>query len=949
MRIIARVFFGVTLVLVLTGSALYFLRKPIAGAAVERVMARAGLEQPNVSVRDVNFSDLLLSEMKAGSDANAPEVYLRDVEFGFDLFDLLLRGKLFSAEIGSGDVTVVADAPGAISIAGWSPGGSSSPASQPVKVVSVKNIALRIVTPKGDAQATIDGSLDFDAGGRFEIIARAEKAGFPLASISALEGGAVIELAANGGTKIDVAVKSDFDTPAGVARSVDASANAEFASWKAFMSGGEPFEGVARLLVNSSKINTELTDGITPLIGVDGGAGAPVELSGLLEADFGRDKIVVSAPNGPVTFYVEGGGRLEVAGDNGNLFERRGAEKRLAMRVDANGPTLNASGVLDATSGGGDAWDVNAQVKFDERIVLGALLSGFSGEFEGVYEAGRLIGSADFDTLMKTVTIGRLRTFDAPVRGSLETEVNFKGRKFSGALKAGECLDVARAQFNFFDQDMDARANAAKICSIEPQFISVDWGDNPLTRIEGVLTAKTAYYRLGKTIFDGAPPQIDFKLDYQPNLQKSRITGDLGGGNVILNNALILSGAAGEFEADFIRDTVAGKVNLRAMRIAQNASLEQIAPVSVSGVATLADDIANFDFAVSTPKGAALGRGEGLHNVKTGDGEAVFDSGILTLSRFLRAEALIPALTGVVSETTGETEGRARVSWTPRALQSSATMSFSDVTFRGPGVAVTRTEGVDGKLVLSNLAPLTTASEQTISIRKIDMDALKLENGVVTFAFPGDETMRVVKAEFPWFNGTIGAYDSVIALSGGKAEVVLQIDNVDLGGLLSYPNVEGLSGKGVIEGVLPISFEGGRARIVNGVLSAKGGGVIRYQNKAAEPAFNSNEQAQLAYEILREVKFDNLSVVIDGPLDGTLDFKILFDGRGDIPVTTRGGKTSVLSPIIFRLTMNVPLLKLLQGAKVVTNPIEALKTAPKSAEDQEKAVDDLIGDNPDIF
>ncbi|MEK7265579.1 MAG: YdbH domain-containing protein, partial [Pseudomonadota bacterium] len=139
------------------------------------------------------------------------------------------------------------------------------------------------------------------------------------------------------------------------------------------------------------------------------------------------------------------------------------------------------------------------------------------------------------------------------------------------------------------------------------------------------------------------------------------------------------------------------------------------------------------------------------------------------------------------------------------------------------------------------------------------------------------------------------------------------------------------------------------ARIVNGVLSAKGGGVIRYQNKNAEPAFQSSEQAKLAYDMLREVRFDNLSVIIDGPLDGMLKFKIIFDGKGVLPVSTRGGDQTVLSPVIFRVNMDVPLLQLVEGAKAAINPLQFLKSAPRSAGEQDKAVDDLIGSNPDIF
>jgi hypothetical protein len=499
------------------------------------------------------------------------------------------------------------------------------------------------------------------------------------------------------------------------------------------------------------------------------------------------------------------------------------------------------------------------------------------------------------------------------------------------------------------EQDMDARISGASLCPGAAPLVAVNLAAPANARVSGRLTARTAHYRLGKTVFDGAPPEIDFSLDYDPAAQTSRIAGAFSGGRVLLNSAFALSGTRGTFDGGIVGEKMSATADLETMRIAQNAALEVVAPVLVSGEAGLADDVARFDFTVMTPKGQPLGKGEGGHEVRTGRGEAIFDSGILTFKYGLQPDGLIPALRGVISSATGTTEGRARFVWAPNETGSSATVNLDNVSFAGPGVAVTRTEGVAGKIVFSNLAPVATAGEQTLSIRKIDLDALKLENGGMRFEMPGDETLRIAEAEFPWFSGVIGVYDAAINIGGGTAQTSLQIDDVDLGQLLKYPNVEGLSGEGTIEGVLPIVFEGGRAFIRSGVLSAKGGGLIRYENKNAEPAFQANEQTKLAYEVLKEVRFRNLSLVIDGPLDGELNFRIVFDGEGAIPVKTRAGSTRVLSPIIYRLTMNVPLLKLAQGAKAAVDPIGLLKSAPRSPDETEKAVEDLIGSNPDIF
>jgi hypothetical protein len=553
------------------------------------------------------------------------------------------------------------------------------------------------------------------------------------------------------------------------------------------------------------------------------------------------------------------------------------------------------------------------------QTVAGVAIAGFEGAFRGDYAANRLEGEADFSTHVVGARIGRLQIKDMPATGKFAIAIDTAEKSLRASSASDACVTIERAGVRMAEQEMEARVDDVLFCPSFAPMIAVRWGADASAGVDGAMTAKKAHYRLGRTIFDGAPPKIDFALDYEPASRTSRISGEIAGGRILLNDALVLTGATGRFGVEIVGEEMSAKAALSSMKIAQSAELEMVAPVAVTGDATLADDIARFDFKVMTPAGAPLGEGEGSHQVKTGKGEAVFDSGVLTFTRGLQPDRLIPALKGVISGASGAAEGRALFQWAPAEMQSSATVSLDDVSFGGPGVAVTRTEGVSGKVVFSSLSPVAAGGEQTISIRRIDLDALKLENGAMRFSLPGDDTLRIVEAEFPWFGGTIGAYDSQMSITGGQAKTTLQIDNVDLSDLLGYIKVDGLSGDGTIEGVLPISFEGGKARVANGILSSKGGGVIRYQGKAADAAAQSNEQSALAFEILRELRFEKLAATIDGPLDGTLNFNILFDGRSDIPVKTGDKTQRVDSPVKYRVTISAPLLSLIEQAILSTD------------------------------
>ncbi len=950
MRIAFRFFVGVVVVIVLAAVAIFLMRKPIVAATVEYGLQGAGIEKPTVTVADVTLSMLSISTLEAGANETSRALDLRNVVISYDWRALLFDAKLKSVDIDGGTLAVALDDNGAIDIAGWSPDPNVKPAPPPFKALAVKDLAIIARTPRGDARFDVAGAFDYADGGDFKISLDADKAGFAPATISGASGKSTLRLGADGSIVADGVIKGDVETPAGTVRGFDADLTAALASWRGFFGDGPRApSGEAIVALKSSTLDAAAMPTLAPLAAAGGAPIKTLTLGGAVKATFAEDGYRVSIEGGPLAISADRGDRLVIEAAQGPLYESRAGKQRLALKALLEGPVAKGAARLAASSEGEGPWAIEATAALGDQMIGAVALGKFTGSFRGSFADDRFAGEADMLAHVKGADIGRLRINDMPAAGRLAVAFDVKEKSLTATPLSGGCLDVDRASFKMVEQDMVARVTASRLCAASEPLVAVSFAEPSRSRVVGALTAKTAHYRLGKTIFDGAPPTVNFTLDYDPAIQTSRISGDFSGGRILLNDAFVLTAAKGNFEGGVAGDAMTATVALASMRIAQNADLEMVAPVAVSGEANLAKDIARFDFKVMTPKGQPLGKGEGFHQVRTGRGEALFDSGILTFAYGLQPDALLPALRGVVSSATGMTEGRARFEWKPNEIASSATVNLDNVSFGGPGVAVTRTEGVTGKMVFTSLGPVATAGEQTLLIRKIDLDALKLENGEMRFALPGDETLKIVEAEFPWFGGTVGAYNSEMSIAGGATETTLQIDNVDLGQLLKYPNVDGLSGEGIIEGVLPIQFKGGRAFIRNGVLSAKGGGVIRYQNKNAEPAFQANDQTKLAYEVLKEVKFQNLSLVIDGPLDGDLQFRIVFDGEGAIPIKSRGGATSVLSPIIYRLTMNVPLLQLAQGVKAAVDPIGFLKAAPRSEGEQEKAVDDLIGSNPDIF
>lgn len=933
MRLALRFIIGVVLLLALVGATLFLLRKPIVAAAAERLMARAGLEHPAVEVGAVSLSQFVFREINAGPDRSAPAVALRGVAVGYDWRSLLFDRKVESLAIEEGAAVVAVLENGAIDIAGWSPNPEAKPGAPPVDALVVKRLEAIARTSNGDARFQMSGDFSVADGGGFEIRLAANKAGFAGATFADATGEARLGFGGDGSITLDGALKGDLATPLGAAKGVVADIDAALSSWRGFFGDGpQGLSGEATIALQSSTIEAGATPALAPIA-----AGAEpireIGVEGTLKAAFGDGGYAVRVADGPLKLTADRGDYLLLSGGAAPLFESRGGVRRATLEGEFAGLYAEGKASLAAVSENSGPWRIDANALLGDFKVSTVAIDGIDAAFRGEYSAPRLSGEADVAAHFVSADIGRLKVTDMPAAGRLSLSLDLSAGALTATPAEDRCLDIMRARLQLADQD--ARLSQATLCPAAAPLITVSWKDPNRTRVEGALLARAAHYEIGRTIFDGAPPRIDFALEYEPPIETTRIAGSIAGGRLLLNKALELSNSQGVFEAGIVKAAMSAKASLSAMRIAQNAELEMVAPVAVTGEATLDDDVARFDFNVKTPQGAALGKGEGRHQMSSGRGEAVFDSGLLKFAYGFQPDRLLPALRGVISNASGTTEGRARFVWAPDTLDSSATINLDNLSFGGPGVAVTRTEGVAGKIVFSELAPVATAGEQTLSIRKIDLDALKLENGVMRFALPGDETLKIIEAEFPWFGGTIGAYDSLMPIGGGKSETTLQIDDVNLSQLLGYINVEGLSGEGVIEGVLPITFEGGRARINNGILSSKGPGVIRYEGKAATAA-SQNEQSALAFQILRELRFDKLAATIDGRLDGTLDFNILFEGRSDIPVKTGKKTQAVDSPVKYRITIKAPLLSLIEQAILSTDvrlQIEQAKRGQK-AEDE---------------
>lgn len=920
MRGAARIGLGLAAALLALLAAGFLFGRTIVSGAIRDGLAKQGFVAPTLTVRSAGLSQIVIEKLTAGGGA-APDLSIDRIRVRYDLSEAIAQRRVRTIEVGPGTVVATLSKDGALRVAGyqWKP--QPEPQPLPFDTLTLNGLKVGLKTPEGAATGALSGAFSQSDGGAFELSAAAGRIGAAgvVLSNAAIDG--ALGLDKTGAVSLRASAKGDAASPLGVARHVALTLSGQGSSWRAALSGdAKSFAGRGRIDLQSAEVPAATAPA---LAGVQGFAPfRSLQLKGAVVLEASQAQLRVAAVDGPALIAKsDAGDSLEFAGTGGTpLYLATTASARLSISARLAGAAAGQAR-LDAERAGEGPW------RFRSEGALGAQTIGPAALREAVFTATGT-APADFQSFrartdlnvsLRRAAIGRLIVEDAPVDAQLDIIADMKARTLAVLAVGESCVALRRGRFSIAGEATEATLSVARLCPDGGPILTVRFGKAPQADVKGRLSAAGATYKLAAATASGAPPAIRLAAAYDPSRNRTSVTGSLHGGAVALNDVLLLRAADGVFSGGLDESGLFGAAELRSLIISHRATPEQFTPVRARGAARYGRNAVTFKFSAATPGGKPLGAGSGAHDVTTGRGAMQFATGRLEFApRGLQVASLLPALRGVVGGATGAVSSDVRAAWAPGAdgFSSSGEFRIDNLSFRGPGVAVSETAGVSGAVRLSSLAPLKSEGAQSISIKTIDIGALKLEGGVLEFELPGDETVRLVKGEFPWFGGRIGAYGATSSLTGDKIAFNLRAEDVDLKQMLEFLKIPGLSGEGAVEGTLPLVVEGGKSFIRDGEMIATTPGVVRYTGAVTDAAAESNPGAKIAFDLLRELRFSKLGAKIDGPLDGDLKFTIIFEGSNDVVVN----KQPVRSPVVYRITLEAPLLALVEQAQVSTSP-----------------------------
>lgn len=350
------------------------------------------------------------------------------------------------------------------------------------------------------------------------------------------------------------------------------------------------------------------------------------------------------------------------------------------------------------------------------------------------------------------------------------------------------------------------------------------------------------------------------------------------------------------------------------VRVADTAERSRFAPLRLTDIdARLADGVltATADTRLAV-KGNRLAKLTLRHEVGRDMGSAEIDARALRFDDDLQPFEISELARGVIEEVKGPVAATGTIRWSPDGMTSSGRVVVTDLSMAtaalGPITGLTTTIEFD------DLLALTTPPRQTLSVATLN-PGVAVENGVAQFQLLGGGAVAIESARWPFSGGTLILAPMQFRPGAGEHRFTLQVRDLDAAQFLQRMDFKNLHATGRFDGELPVIFTGSVGRIENGRLVAQpGGGTIQYVGEIGGDSLGA--AARFAFDALKSMKYDALTLELDGELAGELVTGIRFSGTNQAPVRPAGGVPVAASnlPFKFNVTVRAPFQKLLNSA-----------------------------------
>lgn len=358
------------------------------------------------------------------------------------------------------------------------------------------------------------------------------------------------------------------------------------------------------------------------------------------------------------------------------------------------------------------------------------------------------------------------------------------------------------------------------------------------------------------------------------------------------------------------------------MRVRDAATEERFRPLTSKNVALQFRDgriTANGNLLEPTTE-TAVASVDIVHQLSSATGQALLGVEGINFNDDFQPELLTPLTLGVIANLQGSIEGNGQIVWddSDDGIKSSGTFKSSGLNLAAAFGPVT---GLSGEIEFVDLLELTTNSGQIVKMAEVN-PGVAVFNGLLSYKLLPDFKMQIEGGEWPFAGGRLLLEPSILDLSEeAERRLVFTVEGVDAAQFLTQFDFENMSATGVFDGKLPMVFDQDGGRIVGGYLVAReGGGSLSYIGELTYEDMGT--LANFAFNALKSVKYRNLTIGMDGAIDGEIITEVKFAGLQQGDSASKNFITRQLAkiPIEFNVRIQAPFMQLMSSAKAYYEP-----------------------------
>lgn len=424
--------------------------------------------------------------------------------------------------------------------------------------------------------------------------------------------------------------------------------------------------------------------------------------------------------------------------------------------------------------------------------------------------------------------------------------------------------------------------------------------------------------RLGQ---EGRVTRLDFgKLEGR--IDGGAVAGAFsGGGGQIANVPLILSEATGRWRlAGGVLD-VTGTTG-----VSDEQAPPRFQPMTVPDVALkLADNVITATGRVTEPTTARrVGNVDIRHELSAGAGRALIAVPGITFDEKLQPEMLTRLTLGVAANVRGTVTGEGRIDWDQRDVTSTGVFRTAGADL---AAAFGPVKGLTTEIRFTDLLGLVSEPGQTATLAEVN-PGIVVTDGVIRYRLLAEQKVQVEGGRWPFAGGELVLEPTLLDF-GEQAErrLVFTVSGLDAAKFIQQLEFENIAATGIFDGSLPMVFDANGGRITDGRLTVRpGGGTLAYVGEVSNAQLGT--WGKLAFDALKSIKYDRLTIDLDGAIDGEIVTQIRFNGVNQGTIEGQAGyfKELIGLPFIFNITIKAPFRGLLSTARSFTDPSELIRS-----------------------